>query len=299
MASKSVNLEANWPQKPLRFMKEHDYLLVFLCFCLLMLTACAGSHPSEQKTLDAPLSGMRDSITQVVAGCQGDTCTYASIKFLRYSGGKGSQADSLNVFIDRQLKAMMAGFGGEESLSPAASLQDYMLAFLNDYTQIKEEYGASIPWALELEVQEVFRNDRITSLSFLAYSYMGGAHPNTFQQNLCVDLLNLKPLTLSEVVKDTLSLLPLAEAAFRHAREIPANTPFSDFGFQFPGERFHLNDNFLLSAKGLVFHFNPYEIAPYALGHTDFSIPYSQLQALMTADYLPGSRPDAQTEHHE
>lgn len=41
-----------------------------------------------------------------------------------------------------------------------------------------------------------------------------------------------------------------------------------------------MNDNFALTKEGIKFIFNPYEIAPYAMGQQEFTIPYSALQAI-------------------
>lgn len=52
------------------------------------------------------------------------------------------------------------------------------------------------------------------------------------------------------------------------------------------------NDNFTLERDGLVYAFNPYEIAPYAVGIVKVHVPYEELQGLLRpasllAAYLP------------
>ncbi|NJK82479.1 MAG: DUF3298 domain-containing protein [Saprospiraceae bacterium] len=47
-----------------------------------------------------------------------------------------------------------------------------------------------------------------------------------------------------------------------------------------------MNDNFALTSEGVAFMFNPYEIAPYAMGQQQFTIPYTALQAIAKPNSL-------------
>ena len=48
----------------------------------------------------------------------------------------------------------------------------------------------------------------------------------------------------------------------------------SEQSYNFPGDRFRLNDNFGIGERELVFLFNTYEIGPGAMGATEITIPY-------------------------
>ena len=52
-------------------------------------------------------------------------------------------------------------------------------------------------------------------------------------------------------------------------------------GFNFPSDRFKLNDNYGIGDKALVFHFNTYEIAPGAIGDRKIEIPYAEIRHLL------------------
>lgn len=43
----------------------------------------------------------------------------------------------------------------------------------------------------------------------------------------------------------------------------------------------YVPDNYILGTKEVTFHYNPYEIAPYATGDTELTISYGQLKAIM------------------
>ena len=46
-------------------------------------------------------------------------------------------------------------------------------------------------------------------------------------------------------------------------------------------DEIHPNDNFFLTDSALVYVFNQYEIAPYALGETEIAVSYDQLKDLL------------------
>lgn len=47
---------------------------------------------------------------------------------------------------------------------------------------------------------------------------------------------------------------------------------------------------FVVSA-GIVFHWDAYEIAPYSMGPIDVTVPASELETVLSADYWQKKRP--------
>ena len=60
-------------------------------------------------------------------------------------------------------------------------------------------------------------------------------------------------------------------------------------GFWFEDDIFSATDNFAVADSGLAFHFDPYEVAPYALGESDFVVTREELGDLIRADGPLGS----------
>jgi hypothetical protein len=54
-----------------------------------------------------------------------------------------------------------------------------------------------------------------------------------------------------------------------------------EVGYFFENQRFILNDNFVLTQKGIKFLFNVYEIKPYTAGITELEIPYEKLNGIL------------------
>lgn len=54
-------------------------------------------------------------------------------------------------------------------------------------------------------------------------------------------------------------------------------------------DAFALTENFWIGPKGLTFYYNPYEIAPWALGTTELLLTYREIRDLIKPDGLLGS----------
>jgi len=63
-------------------------------------------------------------------------------------------------------------------------------------------------------------------------------------------------------------------------------TKYSEAGFYFENDVFKLTANFAITKEGLKFLYNPYEIAPYALGQQEIIIPYAALGELIKPNSL-------------
>jgi Protein of unknown function (DUF3298) len=96
-----------------------------------------------------------------------------------------------------------------------------------------------------------------------------------------------KPVKLTDILKPGAleQLTSMAESRFRDDHQLSATENLSEHSFGFPGDRFHLNDNYGIGDTALVFHFNPYEIGPGAMGDTEITISYAEMRHLLK----PGS----------
>ena len=104
----------------------------------------------------------------------------------------------------------------------------------------------------------------IFSIDYTEYAFTGGAHPNTF-----VSFKNFNLNSGEEITFDELFSLEKQRDLTKIA------------GFWFENNEFSLNDNFLITEKGLVFYYNNYEITAYAFGPTELEIPYTKIKMLI------------------
>jgi hypothetical protein len=119
------------------------------------------------------------------------------------------------------------------------------------------------------------------------YSYLGGAHPNTARTYRSYDLQTGEPITLNAIFSPAAlaEVEHLAEVDFRRARGVPPGASLEEEGFWFEEGQFALNDNWAIVDDGLLFYYNPYEVAAYAAGPTEVVVSAPDVARLA----LPGS----------
>ncbi|MDR1250019.1 MAG: RsiV family protein [Treponema sp.] len=116
--------------------------------------------------------------------------------------------------------------------------------------------------------------------------YTGGAHGMRKRDYYVFNLDDKRRLVLEDILKDDAkpALDNLVEAALRKQMEIPEWIPLTEQGF-FENSVDKLED-FFLTSQGLGFQWDPYEIAPYAMGLIELVIPYDELTGLLTGSGL-------------
>ena len=161
--------------------------------------------------------------------------------------------------------------------SVAKDAEAWAASFLTEYQKYRKDSPTA--WSENREVKVVANTPQVFSLSLGSDGYSGGAHGNSRIDYRSYDPKTGKRYTLGDWLKKGYEkpLQDLGEKAFRKARDLPAEGDLNDFGFTF-NQGFQLNDNYAATPKGLLFYFNPYEIASYADGPTELIIPYSELK---------------------
>jgi hypothetical protein len=107
--------------------------------------------------------------------------------------------------------------------------------------------------------------------------YLGGAHGMREKQYFLFDTAKGKQISLDDLIRKNarMPLRQLAAAKLRKLAGIEDDVPLSRAGFftDLP----EIPENYFLTPKGLGFHWNPYEIAPYVTGPVEIVIPYDEL----------------------
>lgn len=115
----------------------------------------------------------------------------------------------------------------------------------------------------------------ITSLYLEQYTYTGGTHGSTLRTSDTWDFATGKRIRLKDFyAKDPLFqekiLLEIQEQVTELLKASPSSF-FEDYSKRIP-DTFH-PDNFYLLPTGIVIYFQQYDIAPYATGLPEFSLP--------------------------
>lgn len=157
--------------------------------------------------------------------------------------------------------------------------------FAADYQAVTNDMGGlGGCWELKTDSDTTYASSTVITARMETYAYTGGAHPNSNLSFYMFDRQTGRTLSLNDVVSDTTALLNVVERAFRRQQELPPRANLEERGYFLRDGRFFLPDNIGMSRVGLVFYYNPYEIAAYALGPIEVTVPYTQLGGILRTD---------------
>ncbi|PHN02677.1 DUF3298 and DUF4163 domain-containing protein [Flavilitoribacter nigricans] len=263
--------------------KKSKYVPLVL---LLFLFACQ-SDPDDQQATDYSQTGQEITIEQKTFAKESSYCQQDSTHCMRINAsypylvtGPSAVIQAINDTIAYHLKSNLAVFAVDQS-ELDGSLDSIADAYILDFEQLMQETpDYPFAWEIEVEGSILHKSAKVLSVALNAYSYTGGAHPNIFLDLINFDLTNGKKLNLRDIFTDEDKLRAVVEKKFREVREIEPSISIADAGF-FWGDSFSLPQNFALQEEGVYFHYNPYEAAAYALGSTEFTIPYEDLKEVI------------------
>lgn len=131
----------------------------------------------------------------------------------------------------------------------------------------------------------ILENSQIISVRFNISTYMSGAaHPFNYVKGLNIDVSKGQKLTLDEIFsRDYLNIISdLTRTKLLQDRAKAQEDPLDQQQEQWIREgtepRTENFSAFVLGAQDITIFFNPYQVAPYAAGIIDVSIPYSDIK---------------------
>ena len=193
----------------------------------------------------------------------------------------------MNELIKQQLLDQIEGTPSE--LVATQSLEAFADSFIQDYTQDSNNFTS---WELERSVRIIHNTNTLLTLLFEEFGFTGGAHPFNGSRFIVLNLANAQPVSLDDLMNPgyEAALNVAGEKAFREARQLTDHSSLEEDGFNFANNAFVLNDNYGVNKDGLSFIFNSYEVAPYVMGPTEFTIPYEDIRSLIRPNGLLGSK---------
>lgn len=252
---------------------------------LLLAGACSQNNPEQTEKMEiasGPLSFESHNFKKQSPNCKSDTVSCATVQatYFLAVGGSDSVRQAINDTLMHYLKAALAVYAveDEEFRIPLDEVAD---RFIGDYESLRKDNPAyDIPWEVETASSILFQSPKLVSMKYATYSNTGGAHPNSFTTLLVLDKATGLKLDLRDFINSIPRLETIAEKHFRRARGLTPKQSLDDAGF-FWGESFALSEHFALLDSGLYFYYNNYDIAPYVLGPTEFTIPLSELDGIL------------------
>ncbi|WP_460994851.1 DUF3298 and DUF4163 domain-containing protein [Spirosoma harenae] len=168
-----------------------------------------------------------------------------------------------------------------QNLAKAANL------FAMDYEAMRKDIGnLGGCWELETTADTVHVSPKALTVKVETYAYTGGAHPNSNLAFYTFDRETGRILTLNDMVADTTALLGVLETAFRQQQNLLPKANLEEQGYFLRDGHFFLPANVGTGRNGMIFYYNSYEIAAYAVGPIQVTVPYEKLNGILRDDWF-------------
>lgn len=245
---------------------------VIILLMTLLLT-CA-----EQTPLQWEMKELHD--TYCPDGRDERACTVVDMQYPQFSG---HLADSLNRLI---LNTLCLNVADESPCPDIASISEN---FISDYKAFQLDMpGNHAGWELNQSIVIVNETPKVLAMVHEFYVYTGGAHGMPGEYFINIEKMSGRVLSLADIVTDQSQneFVTIAEQKFYQQRGIPSTQSLEEAGYWFDDEGFYLAENFTVMDDGLLFLYNPYEIASYADGMIELFIPIADVKSLLKMEKL-------------
>lgn len=227
---------------------------------------------------------------------------FSAVRYISYDTGEGT--DSVSMTIEhlypvpaantpaadsiRFVKAICSIYDAlpVDAVYPDDMIKNFDIAYIQDYTSMYESGEAEVDevwanWDVYDEISILFQKSALIGFVSSGYEYTGGAHGLYGSVNYTYDLQSEKLISLEDLfVMNFESILETAiNEQLRSDLNLLPDALLSDEGFFV--EVVTATPNFMLSETGITFHYNIYEIAPYAAGSIDITVPYDEILAII------------------
>jgi hypothetical protein len=147
-------------------------------------------------------------------------------------------------------------------------------------------YYSPGPWSLYINFEETAFSEDIQSVKVNLSDYTGGAHPNSYSSTFTFDLAQNKVLTLDALFLPDSSPLetiwPIVQTSLQSQLTDISDADWIEQGAGLNPDNYQ---NFMLTEDALIFHFDPYQVAPYVAGPQMVSIPLADLQGILAVPF--------------
>lgn len=203
--------------------------------------------------------------------------------------GDGAVANAIREYISETLGGTYSG-----DLAAADSvIAFYGKAQADSLVKMTEDFdGDEPPMTSRYEIKKVYENERIVTMTTYTEEYLGGAHGMSTEGGVTVRKTDGRRFgydmfrdtdseEFRQLIKDGLKdyFNQFEEAKVSTDEQLKNMLLIDDDVNYLPLPQFQP----YMTADGMVFIYQPYEIAPYAAGKPQFTVPYDKIRKFLTA----------------
>ncbi|WP_299158696.1 DUF3298 and DUF4163 domain-containing protein [uncultured Eudoraea sp.] len=195
--------------------------------------------------------------------------------------GNNKLAKSINRALQEEVISKLT-FDDEIN---AETIQEAIESFTNGYFELKKIYpDETIGWQAKINGMVTYEDNELLTIELQSYLFTGGAHGYGSTNFLNFSKKRGKEMDDWELFKDKEGFEQYAETQFRLQHNIPVNKPINSTGFMFEKDHFYLPENIGFTEKGIKLLYNQYEVASYADGPIELTLPYKDIRKFLSGN---------------
>jgi hypothetical protein len=224
------------------------------------------------KSLDFSLTSIKDTIKRVEDEERKSNCFFSDTKMEVIRVPKKINLITINRLVD--------------DLQKSISFENAKKGMINDKIEFFKEYEnvSTTKWNNERQVEIIFNDNYFTTFLFSHSQNMGGAHGAYKQNCLVIDVKNAKKINLSDIF-DEKGLIDVEEKIKKRAYiylDSEDTVSLREAGYW--ENRIIPTENFLLTAQGITFMYQEYEICSFVMGRPSFFFTWEELKDIIKVD---------------
>ena len=161
---------------------------------------------------------------------------------------------------------------------------EFMMFAQEFYSADFDEY----PYTMDITYSITSYGADIQSILFSIYEFTGGAHGNLYFHAITYDVANDMQIEFLDLFQEEFNPLwtisPIVQESLLMQLEDMSDADWIADGTG--DEVFENYQNFVVTDEALVFHFPPYQVAPYAAGPQSVSIPWADINVVLAPPFL-------------
>ena len=248
---------------------------------MLTVSSCGGGSNDESISFEQ----LTTQKTVRIAKNEGAPTCNVQLELACAKESQGERAKAINAVVAQQLLGL-EGLSLKQAADSFAN--SYTRSYVQDFGPLYREDQADAEkrswYEYHYNISSETRQGRkgTTVYTAIVDYYEGGAHGINQRLVMNFDNKTGKLLTLGDVFvpgfEGRLNEM-LLEALIEKTGSKDVND-LRDKGYLYLMDIF-APENFALDEKSMTFTYNPYEIAPYAMGMTELELPYDELEDIM------------------
>lgn len=261
-------------------------------FLIFIATFWSCNQSSKKENVEKPSGLKNGKLTQEEFGSCDTSDKGVSVRYVIWIPSDSVKAsarirEELNQKIIDRINSHADSASIASKPGAKKSVKEAFTVFAKNYLDFKTKF-ADAPgcWEVDLKGDTVMVTPKVFLYQLDHYSFTGGAHPNSFKSFHIFDGSTGEEKDAKLFISDTSAFKVKVEAAFKKVEKLPSDADLEEQGYFLNNHQFFLPANYIFTQQGVLFYYNPYEIAPYARGAIQFVIPYGELEGVVKREMI-------------